>query len=83
MTPMRFGDKLSRLRELRGVSQGALAEAIGVDRRQVSRWELGLSDGPPPRRLLAIARHLGVEVEWLCDDDLDWPPGSAGGPEDP
>lgn len=78
MAAMTFGDKLSRLRDLRGLTQAMLAAAIGVDPRQVRRWESGESYGPPPRDLLAIARHLGVDVAWLCDDDAGWPPAGAG-----
>ena len=80
---MTFSEKLIRLRKREGLSQEALAEALGVSRQAVSRWEQGtaLPDGA---KLLPCARHFGVSVDWLLDDARDWepqagpPPASAG-----
>lgn len=38
-----LGSKLSALRRARGLSQEQLAEAIGVSRQAVSKWELEVS----------------------------------------
>jgi transcriptional regulator with XRE-family HTH domain len=46
-----------RLRERAGIPQEALAQAVGVDRATVSRWETGERE---PR-----ARHLARYVEVL------------------
>lgn len=38
---MTFGEKLSRLRKERGMSQEELAHELKVSRQAISRWELG------------------------------------------
>ncbi len=68
---MTFSEKLIRLRKREGLSQEALAEALGVSRQAVSRWEQGtaLPDGA---KLLPCARYFGVSVDWLLDEEQDW-----------
>ena len=82
---MTFSEKLIRLRKREGLSQEALAEALGVSRQAVSRWEQGtaLPDGA---KLLPCARYFGVSVDWLLEDAQGWenltdgaPTGSEGG----
>ena len=34
-------DRIKKVREARGMTQGGFAEALGVDRALVSRWENG------------------------------------------
>ena len=38
---MKFENKLINLRKSRGISQEQLAEALGVSRQAISRWESG------------------------------------------
>lgn len=68
---MTFSEKLIRLRKREGLSQEALAEALGVSRQAVSRWEQGtaLPDGA---KLLPCARYFGVSVDWLLDETQGW-----------
>ena len=68
---MTFSEKLIRLRKREGLSQEGLAEILGVSRQAVSRWEQGttLPDGG---KLLPCARHFGVTVDWLLDEEQDW-----------
>ena len=70
---MTFSEKLIRLRRREGLSQEALAEALGVSRQAVSRWEQGtaLPDGA---KLLPCAKYFGVSVDWLLDEDQGWEP---------
>ena len=38
---MTFGERIRALRQGQGMSQEALAEALGVSRQAVSKWETG------------------------------------------
>ncbi len=40
---MDIGEKIQKLRREKGLSQEALAEALGVSRQSVSKWESGVS----------------------------------------
>ena len=68
---MTFAEKLMRLRKREGLSQEALAEALGVSRQAVSRWEQGTAL-PDAAKLLPCARLFRVSVEWLLDPNQDW-----------
>lgn len=59
---MSFGDRLRELRTAAGLSQAKLAKQMGVSRNAVSQWEAGISQ-PSTKRLLALARELGVAVD--------------------
>lgn len=65
---MRFdqelGERVRALREDAGLTQEAVAEAMGVAVSTVSRLERGVS-GINTRRLPALARALSVDVEDL------------------
>lgn len=52
---------LARARVAVGLSQEQLAQAIGVDRKTVYRWEAGLRD-PQPRLRGSLARSLDIEL---------------------
>jgi transcriptional regulator with XRE-family HTH domain len=57
------------------MTQGDLAEAVGVERNTVSRWELGVV--PRDQQTLeSIARALGTTVEYLLGDEAA--PNGAG-----
>ena len=58
-----IGRKISRIRELRGMKQEALAEALGVSQQSVSSLEN--SAEIDERRLAGIAEALGVSVEGI------------------
>ena len=68
---MTFAEKLMRLRKREGLSQEALAEALGVSRQAVSRWEQGTAL-PDAAKLLPCARLFHVSVEWLLDESQAW-----------
>lgn len=60
---------LRQARRVRGMTSAALAEAVGVRPSDVSRWERGEAV-PPPTRIRAIARALGVDqrtmLAWIA-----------------
>lgn len=59
-----LGERLHRLRKLRGLTQGELASRLGVSKPTVWAWEQGRAR-PIEERIDAIARALGVEVAEL------------------
>ena len=71
---MCFADKLTELRSARGLSQEQLAEAIGVTRQAVSRWERG-ANLPDAVSLTRLAGLFGVTAEWLVDEEAE--PGAG------
>lgn len=63
-TKVLIGRRIRELRVARGLSQGALAERAGIEQREVSAYERGLSF-PRPERLDDIASGLGLTPEML------------------
>jgi transcriptional regulator with XRE-family HTH domain len=53
---------LRQLREASGLSQEALASAVGTDRRNIHRWEVQGHD-PGGSALLRVLSALGVRIE--------------------
>ena len=66
---MRFGERVRREREARGLSQSALSEAARVKQGTLSRIETRPSKDPALSIAVKIARGLGMSLEALCDDD--------------
>ena len=64
---MELGEKLAALRKQRGLSQMDAAEALGVSRQAVSRWEVGAS-APGMDNLLALSKLYGVSLDTLVGD---------------
>jgi len=56
-----LGERLHRLRKLRGLTQGELASRLGVSKPTVWAWEQGRAR-PIEERIDAIAEALGVET---------------------
>lgn len=59
-----FGERVHRLRKLRGLTQGELAARLGVSKPTVWAWEQGRAR-PIEERLEAIAAELGVTAAEL------------------
>ncbi|MGN7810363.1 helix-turn-helix domain-containing protein [Flavobacterium sp. 22076] len=59
--PKHIGRNISRIRELRGMKQGALADAIGTSQQTISGIET--SETVDFDKLVQIAKALGVTVE--------------------
>ncbi|PWB18320.1 helix-turn-helix transcriptional regulator, partial [Flavobacterium sp. HTF] len=59
--PKHIGRNISRIRELKGMKQEALAIAIGLSQQTISTIEA--SETVDQERLIEIAKALGVTVE--------------------
>lgn len=64
---MDLGDTIYRLRTERNLSQGDLAEAVGVSRQSVSKWETGASV-PDLDKLVKLSQLFGVSLDELVLD---------------
>ena len=63
---MSFADRLQAERRKNGLTQEGLAEAMGVSRQAVSKWEQG-EGYPEVEKLLALAEKFGVSLDYLMD----------------
>jgi transcriptional regulator with XRE-family HTH domain len=59
--PKHIGRNISRIRELKGMKQEALAAAIGVSQQSVSNIEA--SETIEEEKLIEVAKALGVSIE--------------------
>ncbi len=59
-----LGETLKAHRTSRGFTQEYVAEALGVSRQAVSKWENGTSD-PSTANLMALAKLYGLSVDEL------------------
>lgn len=68
------------IRERLGLTQGAMADGIGVTQSNVSHYEQGRQQIPPDvaRRLIALARRHGHELTF---DDIYAAQGAPPTPE--
>lgn len=72
---MSFAENLKKIRMDRDLSQGELAELVGVSRQAVSRWEK--DEGyPEVEKFLLLSTRLNVSMDYLMFDtepayDLD------------
>lgn len=65
----RFESLLVKLRNLRGVSQQRLADALGVTKHTVSNWEVGRSIPKlTPRQYKTLLKVLKITSDQLPDD---------------
>ena len=62
---MTIGERISQLRSERNISQGQLANLLGISRQAVSKWENDLSS-PDTLNLIKIADVLDTDVEYLA-----------------
>ena len=62
---MSVGERICELRATQNLSQGQLAEAMGVTRQAVSKWENDLSS-PDTLKLIQLAEVLDTDVEYLA-----------------
>ncbi|HEX3039732.1 MAG TPA: helix-turn-helix transcriptional regulator [Caproiciproducens sp.] len=62
-----FAEKLQTLRKGNGMSQESLAEALGVSRQAVSKWESGQSY-PEMDKMIALSDLFHVSMDYLVKD---------------
>ena len=63
---MTYGTEIKRGREAMHMTQEQLAEALGVSRQAVSKWETNTAT-PDMANLIALAREFGVSVAELTE----------------
>lgn len=61
---MSVGERIAELRKNEGISQGRLADMVGVSRQAVSKWENGQSL-PDSMKMILLAEILRTDVEYL------------------
>ena len=62
---MSVGERIAALRKEQNISQGKLAESLGISRQAVSKWETDQSS-PDTLNLIRLADALNTEVEYLA-----------------
>ena len=62
---MSLGERIIELRKEQDMSQGQLADLIGVSRQAVSKWENDTAS-PDTMKLIRLADVLETEIEYLA-----------------
>lgn len=62
---MSIGERISVLRKEQNLSQGQLAEYLGISRQAISKWENDQTS-PDTMKLIQLADLLNTEVEYLA-----------------
>ena len=71
-----LAERISPLRKQPALSQEQLAEALGVSRQTVSKWENGPAT-PELEKLRALARGFGVTLDELVAGGAPTPAGAT------
>jgi transcriptional regulator with XRE-family HTH domain len=64
-----FSDRLKELRKQRRITQVELADAIGVERSSIGKYEGNSHVMPSDDVKLRIAQFFGVSVDYLLDNE--------------
>ena len=67
---MKFNEKIVRLRKTKGMTQDELAQAVGVSRQAVYKWECGQSY-PEVVKLLELKLLFGISIDDLLDEAFE------------
>lgn len=73
---MSMGSRISRLRKSKGFTQEYIAEALGVSRQAVYKWEKDQTC-PDTGNLIALASLLGTTVDYLANGNVKQSSDSA------
>ncbi|MCB2261437.1 MAG: helix-turn-helix domain-containing protein [Candidatus Thiosymbion ectosymbiont of Robbea hypermnestra] len=66
-----LGSRVTDARDRAGFSQAELAKRVGVTPGAINKIESGETKGAKPETLAALARALGVSMEWLATGEED------------
>ena len=66
---MTLGERITYYRGKLGLSQGELAEQLGVSRQSVSKWE-GAQSVPDVEKIIMLSQLFGVTTDFLLKDEL-------------
>lgn len=67
---MTIGDKLSKLRKENNYTQEQLADALGVSRQAISKWESNIAY-PETSKLIRISELFNCSLDYLLKDSQD------------
>ena len=67
---MNIAQKLTYLRDKKGCSQEDVADALGVSRQTVSKWELG-NAVPDTSKIVDISTWYNVSTDYLLKDEFE------------
>ena len=67
---MTFGEKLVRLRKIKGITQDEFAAIVGVSRQAVYKWENEKSY-PEVLKLLEIKNVFNISIDDLLDENFE------------
>lgn len=66
---MSIGERITRLRKEKDLSQGQLAALMAVSRQAISKWENDQTS-PDTLNLIKLAEVLGSEIEYLATGEI-------------
>jgi transcriptional regulator with XRE-family HTH domain len=67
---MTFGEKLIRLRKIKGITQDEFAAVVGVSRQAVYKWESEKSY-PEAAKLIEIKNLFSISIDDLLDESFE------------
>lgn len=62
---MNVADRIQNLRKTKGISQEQLADAIGVSRQAVSKWESEQTT-PDIDKIILMSEYFDVTTDYIC-----------------
>lgn len=63
------GERIKGLRRERHLTQQQLADALGIERSSIGKYETGSM--PSAEVMLRLAEFFGVSVDYLCERETD------------
>lgn len=67
---MTVGEKIRKIRQLRGLTQVQLADLVGLPVGRIKQYEINVRN-PKPSQLEEFAKALGVTTEYLTNHNTD------------